>query len=149
MKVWSLILAVMLSSCALGQEAASVLGGSWTATAGAGKVFRGTWSAETSPQNPDAARGSWTLLNEAGEVLLQGTWSARKTGAGWQGMWTARPMKGQPLSGTWTADPANLDAKSFGEMLKATATKEIAGGWRSGRYQGNWWLKGSPQQRSR
>jgi hypothetical protein len=86
------------------------------------------------------------MLNEGGEVVLEGTWSAQKTGRRWQGTWTARPMKGQSLSGTWTADAANFTAESLAEMLKSTATKEVSGSWRSGRHQGNWWLKGSPQQ---
>jgi hypothetical protein len=83
-------------------------------------------------------------VNEAGDVLLEGTWSAQKTGLRWQGTWTARPMKGQSLSGTWTADAASLNVESLSEMLKSTATKEVSGSWRSGRYQGNWSLKGSP-----
>jgi hypothetical protein len=90
------------------------------------------------------AGGSWTLLNESGEILLQGTWSAQKTAQGWEGTWSARPTNGQSLSGAWTADGAKLNAKSLAQMLKSTATKEVAGWWRSGRYQGNWWLKGSP-----
>jgi hypothetical protein len=146
MKGWSLILGLILSSCALAQDASPVLRGSWTATADPNQIFRGAWSGQASSQNPNAARGSWTLLNEAGDILLEGTWSALKTGEGWQGTWTARPANGQSLSGTWTADAANLNAKSLAEMLKMTTTKEVAGWWRSGRYQGNWWLKGSPQQ---
>jgi hypothetical protein len=54
------------------------------------------------------------------------------------------PMKGQLLSGTWTADAASLNVESLAEMPKSTATKEVTGSWRSGRYQGNWSLKGSP-----
>jgi hypothetical protein len=146
MKCWSLILGLILSFCALAQEASPVLTGSWTATVSPAQVFRGTWSAQSSSPNPNAARGSWTLLSDAGDILLAGTWSVRKTGQGWEGTWTARPAKGQLLSGTWTADPTNLNAKSFAEMLKGTATKEVAGWWRSGRYEGNWWLKGSPKQ---
>lgn len=146
MKSWSLVLALFVGSCALAQEPSSVFRGTWTATAGPTQVLRGTWSAQTSPANQDVARGSWTLLNEAGEILLEGTWSAQKTGQGLQGTWTARPMKGQSLSGTWTVGGANLIAKSLAQMLKSTATKEVAGSWRSGRYQGNWWLKGSPLQ---
>jgi hypothetical protein len=149
MKRWILIFGLILSSGALAQDASPVLDGSWTATAGPNQIFRGAWSAQSSPNNPNAARGSWTLLNDAGEILLQGTWSAQKTAQRWQGTWTARPAKGQSLSGTWTADAANLNAKSLAEMLKETATKEIAGSWQSGRYQGNWWLKSSPQQGSR
>jgi hypothetical protein len=145
-KYWSLILGLILSSCALAQDASPVLTGSWTATVGPNRIFRGTWSAQSSSKNPNAARGSWTLLNDAGDNIMEGTWSAQKTGQGWEGTWTARPAKGQVLSGTWSADAANLNAKSFAEMLKKTATKEVAGWWRSGRYEGNWWLKGSAQQ---
>jgi hypothetical protein len=149
MKGWSLILGLILSSCALAQEASPVLGGSWTATAGANQIFRGTWSGQASLHNPNAARGSWTLFNDASEILLEGTWSAQKTAQGWQGTWTARSEKGQLFSGTWAADVANLNPETFAEMLKRTATREVAGSWRSGRHQGNWWLKGSPQQSHR
>ena len=144
MKMWSLIFGLIFSSCALAQQASPVLLGSWAATAGASQIFRGTWSAQSSLRSPNRAVGSWTLLNEAGDVLLEGTWSAQRTGKGWQGTWTARPMKGQLLSGTWTADATSLTADSLAEMLKSTETKEATGSWRSGRYQGNWSLKGSP-----
>ena len=80
-------------------------------------------------------------------MLLEGTWSAQKTTQRWQGTWTARPVKGQLLSGTWTTDAASLNADSLSEMLKSTATKEVTGSWRSGRYQGNWSLKGSQSKR--
>ena len=141
MNVWRLIFGLILCSCALAQQVSPVLLGSWTATAGPNQIFRGTWSAQVSIHSPNRAIGSWTLLNEAGDVLLEGTWTAQKTGQHWQGTWTARPTKGQSLSGTWTADAASLNAESLAEMLKSTATKEVTGSWRSGRYQGNWSLK--------
>jgi hypothetical protein len=144
MKLESFVFGLILGFCALGQQASPVLLGSWTATASPGQMYRGTWSAQVSLHNSNRAIGSWTILNEAGDVLLEGTWSAQKTGKGWQGTWTARPMKGQLLSGTWTADAANLNADSLAEMLKGTSTKEATGSWRSGRYQGNWSLRGSP-----
>ena len=146
MKIWILILALLAGSRALSQERSSVFTGSWTATAGPTQILRGTWSAETSPKTPNAARGSWTLLNDAGEIQLRGTWSAQKSGQGWQGSWAARTTKGQALSGTWGCDSANQDAKSFAELLRNTVTKDVAGWWRAGHYQGNWRLKGSPQQ---
>jgi hypothetical protein len=146
MKSWSLVLALFAGSCALAQEPSPVFRGTWTATAGPTQVLRGTWSAQTSPANQNVARGSWTLLNDAGEIFLEGTWSAQKTGQGLQGTWTARPTKGQSLSGSWTAVVANLITKSLAQMLKSTATKEVAGSWRSGSYQGDWWLKGSALQ---
>jgi hypothetical protein len=79
-------------------------------------------------------------------VVLEGTWSAQKTRLGWHGAWTARTVAGRSFSGTWSADIADLAGRTFEEMLEWTAEKEIAGAWRSGRYQGNWWLKGSPPQ---
>jgi hypothetical protein len=147
MKLESFVFGLILGFCALGQQASPVLLGSWTATAGPGQIFRGTWSAQVSLHSPNRAIGSWTVVNEAGDVLLEGTWSAQKTGLRWQGTWTARPMKGQSLSGIWTADAASLNVESLSEMLKSTATKEVTGSWRSGRYQGNWWLKGSPSKK--
>jgi hypothetical protein len=144
MKLCSFVFGLILGFCTFAQQVSPVLLGSWTATAGPGQIFRGTWSAQVSLHSPNRAIGSWTLLNEAGDVLLEGTWSAQKTGLRWQGTWTARPMKGQSLSGTWTADATSLNAESLAEMLKSTATKEATGSWRSGRYQGNWSLKGSP-----
>jgi len=145
MKLWRLIFGLLLCFCTLAQQVSPVLLGSWTATGGPNQIFRGTWSAQVSIHSPNRAIGSWTLLNEAGDVLLEGTWSAQKTGKSWQGTWTARATKGGSFSGTWTADVANLNAESFAEMLKSTATKEVSGSWRSGRHQGNWWLKGSRQ----
>jgi len=141
MKVWSLIFGLILGVCTLAQEVSPVLLGSWTATAGPSQIFRGTWSAQASLHNSNRVIGSWTLLNETGEVVLEGTWTAQKTGQRLQGTWTARPMKGQSLSGTWTADATTLNAESLAEMLKNTATKEVTGSWRSGRHQGNWSLK--------
>jgi hypothetical protein len=142
MKICSLILGVILCFCTLAQEDSPVLLGSWTATAAPNQIFGGAWSAQASLHNPNRALGSWTLINEAGDVILEGMWSAQKSGQRWQGTWTARPMKGQSLSGTWTADTVNLNAESLAEMLKSTATKRVTGLWRSGRHQGNWRLKG-------
>jgi hypothetical protein len=145
MKVLSLAL-VLLVSCALAQEPLPVLSGSWTASLGSGQIFRGTWSGQTSRQNRNVVRGSWTLLNEAGEIVLQGTWSAPKTGPGWRGTWTARALKGAALSGTWKADLASFSGRTIQEMLERTAEKEVAGSWQTRGYQGNWWLKGSPRK---
>jgi hypothetical protein len=144
MKVLSLIL-VLLGSCALAQEPLPILSGSWTASLASGQIFRGTWSGQTSRQNLNAALGSWTLLNEAGEIILEGTWSARKMGQGWQGTWTSRARKGAPLSGTWNADLPSFSGKTIQAMLERTAEREVAGSWRTRGYQGNWWLKGLPR----
>jgi hypothetical protein len=131
-----------VTRCALAQEAGGVLYGRWTASSGPSQIFRGTWSAEISRQRRNEAQGSWTLVNDAGEVALEGTWSARKTGSRWTGTWRARTSKGQLFSGSWDTQLPQSKNQTFADLLKRTAEEEVAGFWQSGRYQGNWWLTG-------
>jgi hypothetical protein len=35
----------------------------------------------------------------------------------------------------------DFNGKTFEDMLKRTAEKQIGGSWQSGRAQGNWWLQ--------
>jgi hypothetical protein len=142
MSVWGIVIALLLAGAGGAQKSPPVFEGTWTARVGPTVVFRGMWSAQVSEKNQDVAQGSWTLLNEAKEVQLQGTWSARKTATDWQGTWTAQLQYGPEYSGTWSADLADFDGKTLGAMLERTMTKEVAGSWRRGRYQGYWWLKG-------
>jgi hypothetical protein len=116
--------------------------GTWTATAGSSQAFRGSWSAEILPRNPNEAQGSWALFSNSGDVVLQGMWSAKKTGSHWQGTWRARTAQGQSFSGVWDADLPESKGETFANMLTRTIEKEVAGTWQSGRNQGNWWLKG-------
>ena len=135
-----LLVLLFFTQCTFAQEAGRVLYGRWTATAGPSQVFRGTWSAETFPRSPNAAQGSWTLVNDSGEVTLEGTWSARKTGSHWQGTWRARTSHGQSFSGSWDAHLPELENRTFADLLKRAVEEQVAGFWQSGRYQGNWWL---------
>jgi hypothetical protein len=137
-----LLVVLLFAQCIHAQEPGLVWYGMWTATAGPSQTFRGTWSAVSSPRNSNAAQGSWTLLNDSNEVTLQGTWSARKTGSHWQGTWRARTAQGALFSGTWDADLTESKDQTFADLLKQTIEKEVAGFWKSGRYQGNWWLTG-------
>jgi hypothetical protein len=144
---WLAILALFLNTRLLSAQANSLLlRGSWSATEGESRVFWGTWTAEVSADTPNAAQGSWALLNQAGEKLLEGTWAAQKGRAGWQGSWAAQTTQGQSFSGAWTADESALGNMTFKQMLRKTLEKDITGSWRSGRHGGNWRLKGlSPQ----
>ena len=137
-----LLIILLFTQSALAQEPGSILYGSWTATAGPSQIFRGTWSAETSRRNSNEAQGSWTLLNDSGEVVLQGTWSARKTGSRWQGTWKARTTQGQSISGSWESDLPEPTDQTFAALLKRTIEKQVAGFWQSGGNRGNWWLTG-------
>jgi len=136
-----LAVSLLLALCAAAQEAASTLQGSWTATAGASQVLQGRWFARVLPNNMNVASGSWTLFNERRQVVLEGTWSARKSTSGWRGTWSARIQKSETVSGTWDAAMADSNAKTLEDMLKRTAEKQIGGSWQSGHAQGNWWLQ--------
>jgi hypothetical protein len=129
------------------QSAPAEFTGMWKATVGNGPVIQGMWLAEVAKGSPNAASGSWSLLSDAGGIVLQGTWSARKTGPGWEGRWTARASNGRSFSGTWSASLGEFKGKTFQEMLALTIEKQIGGAWQSGRYQGNWWLEGSSPKR--
>lgn len=128
--------------CEARQRGSPKFSGSWLASTAGDRYFRGMWSGELSEANRNAAGGSWMLLSDAGEVILQGTWSARKTAQEWEGSWTARTARGETFSGSWNADLAAFAGKTLEEMLKRTQEKQVAGGWKSGRYQGYWWLEG-------
>src|SRR5712691_11630524 len=114
-----LLVFLLFTQCALAQEAGGVLYGTWTATAGPSQIFRGTWSAETSRRSPNQSQGSWTLVNDTGEVMLEGTWKARTA-------------KGQSFSGSWEADLPESKDQTFAHLLQRTVEKEVAGFWHSG-----------------
>jgi hypothetical protein len=140
MKKWCLFV-TLLVSCAVAQQAPPVLQGSWIATTGSNRYMRGRWSAQVLPATKNAANGSWTLFNESNQILLEGTWSARKSVGGWRGTWSARIQKNKTVSGTWDAAMMDFNGKTFEELLRRTAEKQIGGSWQSGRTQGNWWLQ--------
>ena len=141
MKKLTFAVTILVAFCAVAHQAPPVLRGSWLATAGPKQVFRGRWSAQVLPGTKNAAQGSWTLLNGSNQIILEGTWSARKSAGGWQGTWSGRIQKGGSMSGTWTADTGRFSGKTFEDLLKQTAEKQIAGSWQSRRAQGNWWLQ--------
>lgn len=121
------------------------LAGGWVAKGGA-RILLGGWSAEIAAETPDAASGSWTMVDDKGNVLMQGTWSANKAKGAWRGAWSARiAPSGDVVSGTWAADASRLEGcKTFGDMLKRGTEAEIAGTWRMGKARGTWWLRPLP-----
>ena len=139
-KWWGLAVGLLLASCAVAQQTRSTLQGSWIATAGPSRFLRGHWVARV-PDDKNAATGSWTLVNERNQVVLEGTWSARKSTSGWRGTWSARIHMNRTVSGTWDSAIADFNGKTFEDMLKRTAERQIGGSWQSGRAQGNWWIQ--------
>jgi hypothetical protein len=142
-RIWQIALAGLVASLAFAQQSSRSLSGDWTATAGS-QVLRGTWIAQTSSRTSNSAYGSWTLIAGDGELVAEGTWSARKSAGDWHGTWTARVGNGRSLSGSWDAAVSDSKIKTFAEMFQATTKKEISGEWHSGGNAGNWWLQPSP-----
>lgn len=130
--------------CALGQEPAQTIDGTWIATAGRGQTLQGTWTGGALPGRPDVAEGTWTLAS-GGRLVIQGTWRAEKNRQRWDGHWTAQTASGESLAGTWGADVEHWQGKSFQELLELSLREEVSGWWQVGPRQGNWWLKGSRQ----
>jgi hypothetical protein len=144
---------LLLTLTAVGSQSPPTLRGTWSAAIDSKRMLRGTWSAEVLPASSNAAKGSWTLLNEVNQIVLEGTWSATKSERSWNGAWSARIVpagrspaqspSGRVVSGTFRADVDGSDAKSLAEMLQLTLKTQVAGAWRSGASQGRWSLKGA------
>jgi hypothetical protein len=115
--------------------------GTWIATF-TSRTFRGRWWASLVGDIHNAASGSWTLLSDSNQIMLEGTWSAKKSAQGWQGNWSATVGRGAPFRGTWTSNAPDLTAKTLEDLLQSTINRQVSGAWRSGRMQGNWWLQG-------
>lgn len=137
-----LLLAALATAQTRPPDATKTWRGTWIATAGQSRTFRGRWWASAIGKIHNAASGSWTLLSESNQIILEGTWSARKAEQSWRGTWSARVGRGAPLSGTWTSNTPDITAKTFEDLLQVTIDKQVAGSWNSGRMQGNWSLQG-------
>ncbi len=134
---------LVLCSPAESQQAAPVLQGAFTASAGPA-AYRGKWSARVFTRTPNTAAGSWILLNDKNDIVLQGTWSAQKSSAAWKGTWRARVLNGRAFSGTWTATDPGPGSKTFAAMLQAAIQGAVAGTWARGGYGGDWRLVPAP-----
>jgi hypothetical protein len=146
-----LVLGLVAWAPARGQQGArevtsAALQGLWTASAGS-EGFHGKWTAVTSSRNSDRAYGAWIMQNDTGDITLQGTWSARKTGAGRTGTWSARVNGRQKYSGSWTASELGPSSKTFVGMLEAAAKDGASGTWSTDRLCGSWSLKRDPWAR--
>jgi len=139
------IVLLALSRAALAAATAEpppVFQGSWIVTAGSA-VLRGRWSAQALPGQLDDVQGSWSMVNDAGDVTAQGTWSARRSRRGFQGKWSARVASGGIFKGSFEAHLPGFKGKTLQDMFAETATKQVSGFWRMGGARGAWYLKGA------
>jgi hypothetical protein len=141
------VVALLVAVGAFAQESPPIFRGAWTATAGS-QAFRGSWSGQALPGKPNAAQGSWALLDQANRIVLQGTWAADKSAEGWRGRWSARIVTGPSragtvLSGTWRADITATSDSTLGDMLQRTL-EGVTGSWANGGRRGTWGARASP-----
>jgi hypothetical protein len=135
------ILAVLASLSLAATAQAKNWSGTWTATAGAGKAFGGTWDA-ASGDDPNTVQGSFAVVDPSGTTLAAGTWAARKDAKTWQGSWQARAASGQVFSGTWRAQAQLPSTASFAELFELAATQIVRGTWAMGAaYSGAWSIR--------
>ena len=122
-----------------------VFEGTWIVTAGA-QTFHGRWSAQALPGQPDDLQGSWSMINDAGDVISQGTWSARRSKRGFAGKWSARAATGGLYTGTFEAPLPGFKGKTLQDMFAETKTATVSGYWRLGGARGAWYLKAPAPQ---
>jgi hypothetical protein len=139
------VLLIFLALALCGRQAAGkeppILRGEWVATAGPNQILHGRWVGQALPDRPNLVHGSWMLLSDSGNLVLSGTWSARKTGSAWQGTWSAQDEAGRRLSGAWKAE-LTTSRGSLGDLLEQTLKTAVSGLWRSGQRSGHWRLRG-------
>ena len=115
----------------------------WVAQSGT-TMFHGNVSAQALPTSGNALVGSWTLANEDWAVMMQGTWSGKKSARGWTGTWQAQVATGAAPSterGRPSRRPASKARLSRISSARS-ATFQISGYWKSrGGTSGAWWLK--------
>jgi hypothetical protein len=142
----ALIAIACACSVVLAQSPASSIQGSWSATAVPNQVFQGTWTAEPVSADPNAAQGSWTLVNRSNQIVMRGTWSAVKNARVWSGNWqarvaTSRGATSRLLSGTWRTEMTDANVQSLAALLQKTLSDQINGTWGSGGLRGAWSLR--------
>jgi len=141
--------AFVFATVTVAQSPSTAIRGSWSATAGPSQVFQDTWTAEPGSGDPDAAQGTWTLMNRSNQIVAQGTWSAVKTARVWSGSWRARVLTksgatSRLLSGNWRTQIGDADVRTLQELLHKTLSDVVNGTWGSGRLAGAWSLRAFP-----
>jgi hypothetical protein len=138
-----------LLACGLNAEAQEHRG-RWRATF-QGRTMGGTWTAQPHSE-PDAAYGTWSLLDPAGKRLARGTWGAGKIRDQWEGRWRAEVDGGGKHAGSWTAKVDGEGSLPMIDLFRLAVEQAVSGTWRSdSRLSGTWSIQAnrpgeSPQE---
>ena len=139
------VVLILTTGAAHAQTPEPPLRGNWSASAGPGHVFHGTWLARPVAGSPNSATGSWSLVDGSNQIVLTGTWAATKAARSWSGTWSARTVAARGIpsraySGSWRTEIPSTDVRTLGELLRHTLAQEVTGAWQSGAIKGTWAL---------
>ena len=107
------------------------LSGGWSATIG-GRTVGGGWTAEPH-EEPDAAWGTWSLLDRSGGRLASGAWGARKAKDEWQGRWEAEVYRCGTYSGSWAARLGIARSSPLIDLFRSAMDEAVSGTWKADR----------------
>jgi hypothetical protein len=118
------------------------LKGTWSAATQTG-YLGGSWTAQAGQSG--GVTGTWMLQDAAGNILMQGGWSASKSAHSWDGAWRATVSgRAGDYSGTWASATSLPPQASLAEMLESALRAVVAGAWKSGPRSGSWSIRASP-----
>jgi hypothetical protein len=114
----------------------------WSAQAGQGPIYGGTWAVERQQSSANGSAGTWTLQDAGGTTIFSGRWSAEKFSTGWNGVWRAHSRESKvEYSGSWSADlPHDADAP-LTHFFEAAARIAVRGVWTAGSQSGTWSIR--------
>ena len=121
--------ALMMPVAALAQTQRLRLTGRWHARMGA-RQFGGTFTVEPFKEPVDVG-GLWQMLNDRGEAVLGGDWSARKRESSWDGGWWGKTSGGAEYTGGWAAKTRLAPGLPLIAMFRSAVRQPISGTWTS------------------
>ena len=106
------------------------------------RPFHGSWSAQALPGQPDDVQGSWSLVNDAGDTVAQGTWSAERRERGLQGELVGARRDRRHVHGHLRSPPPRLQGQDAPGHVRRDEGRADLRLLAHGPRHGAWYLKG-------